>query len=82
MCFRKWGSLVGDCFCEGQIDKLVKKRKFGGNLFLREQEVICRKTDSFGQNYIISSFLHTKTFWINFKVSISSHQFPFSTAPI
>ena len=40
MCFRKWGSLVGDCFCEGQIDKLVKKRKFGGNLFLREQEVV------------------------------------------
>ncbi len=43
MCFIEWVSWVGGCFCEGQIDKLVKKRKFGGNLFLRKQRVFIWK---------------------------------------
>ena len=46
-----------------------------GSCFCSEQKVIYRKTDSFGQNYKISSFLHRNTFGMNLKLFISSHRF-------
>ena len=47
MCFMKRGSWAGGCFWEQQIDKLVKKSKFGGMLFCSGQQLFFENTKWF-----------------------------------
>ena len=72
--FHKKGKFGGKLVFVATDCSISEKRNFGGRFF-RGQKVIFRKRNSFRRKCKISNFLHTKIFWINLKVFISSHHF-------